>query len=328
MRKEVFFAIFAGISIGLMIAFGAWKLTQAFKRNTTVNEVRRNLPPQNKISLSISNLTDFDIVTDSPFVIAGITAPKSTVVISTLEDDYYEVSNEDGSFEIEVELPAGLSEINVNETTSQSGQKVKVVYSSEFSKYLPENNQEDDQTQSTESAETKDSLDLIREKIKDEVAGKSLKKTAYVGTITDISSGTIQIKSVQGDIKQMSLSEDTSYINTLKKNAEVKATDLAIGDYIVSMGFVNGNKVLNAKRILISEPMVENKFKTIIGTVSSISKTKLTINQDNGETTEITLPKKWVGPNISELEEGQRIITVGEMKDETYSLRTIFTPEE
>lgn len=321
MRKEVLFAIIAGISIGLILAFGAWKVSQMIKRPSISLSDKKNIPPQNKIDLSVSNLFDYDILTDSPYILTGISKPKAAIVASTIESDFYSVSKDDGSFEIEIDLPAGLSEIVIN------GKKFSVVYSSEFEKYLNPVN-ETDETEASGSAETKDAADLIRERLKQEVSSKSLKKTAYVGTITDISSGNIQIKSVQGDIKQMSLGEDTSYINTLKKNAEIKSTDLAIGDYIVAMGFVNGNKVLDSKRILIAEPAEKNNFETIFGTISSLSKTKLTINRDNGETIEITLPKKWVGPNTSELEEGQSIITVGEMKEETYSLRTIFTAVE
>lgn len=317
MRKEVLLAIVAGISIGLVIAFGAWKVSQFIRKPSISQTDNKNLPPQNQINLSISNLYDYDVLTDSPYIISGISKSNARIVVSTVESDFFTQADDDGAFEAEVDLPAGLSEIIIN------GTKLSVVYSSEFKKYL-EVEPESEEISATESAETKSPADSIREKIKEELSTKSLKTTAYVGTITDISSGTIQIKSVQGDIKQMSLGEDTSYINTLKKNSEIKATDLAIGDYIVAMGFVNGNKVLDTKRILISEPAIKNNFETVFGVISSISKTKLTIDRDNGETIEITLPKKWVGPNVSELEEGQSIITVGEMKEEKFELRTIF----
>ncbi|MEK7168691.1 MAG: hypothetical protein AAB778_01645, partial [Patescibacteria group bacterium] len=196
MRKEVVFAIIAGVSIGLIIAFGAWKVTTAFKKSNVVENIKKNLPSQNNTSLSVSNLNDFDILTISPYVITGITKPKSDVVVSTTEADFHTIAIEDGSFSIGVEFPAGLSEIKVNE------EKLKVVYSSEFEKYLSDdiNVEPENIDESSESGQNE-----IREKINK----ISLKKTAYVGTITDISSGTIQIKSVQGDIKQMSLSEDT-----------------------------------------------------------------------------------------------------------------------
>ncbi len=323
MRKEVFLAIVAGISIGLVLAFGAWRITKLIKKPSISLSDKKNIPPQNQIDLSVSNLYDFDVLTESPYKLTGISKAGTPIVVSTVEADYFTKTDPEGLFEVEIELPAGLSEILVN------GRKFRVVYSSEFKKYLEVDTEQKEES-ATESAEILNPAEAIREKIKEETSTKSLKTTAYVGTITDISSGTIQIKSDQGDIKQMSLSDNTTYINTLKKNAESKATDLAIGDYIVAMGFLNGNKVLDSKRILISEPAVKNNFETIFVKISAISKTKITINRGNGETInnnetfEITLPKKWVGPNVSELEEGQKIITVGEMKEEKFELRTIF----
>ena len=85
------------------------------------------------------------------------------------------------------------------------------------------------------------------------------------------------------------------------------------------MGFVNGNKVLDAKRILITSPLEENKYSAKEITIETLSKTKIN---------DITLPKKWVGPNVSELEVGQTIIVVGTSENEKYSLRSIFTTVE
>lgn len=302
MRKEVLFAILAGVSIGLIIAFGAWRVTQSIKRmSQPVVENKKKEQSKNQISLSISNLYDYDIVTDDPIKITGLTKPQSIVVVSTTTDDFFTKSNDEGVFEVEVSLPAGLSEIILRESQSKdSFQKMVLVYSTEFKKYI----------------------DIDKDN------GKTHKTTAYVGTITDISSGAIQIKTNSGDIKQMSTTEETSYINTLKKNTEIKLTDLAIGDYIVSMGFLNGNKVLDSKRILVTSPLAKNTVEIISGTINTLSKTKITIDKDNGETEEITLPKKWNGPNINELEKGQKIIFVGTRENEKYTTRTIFSVVE
>ena len=192
MRKEVGFAIVAGVSIGLIIAFGAWKVTQLLKKNrSSIVDVKKNVPSQNNIGLSVSNLYAFDVITQNPFKLSGIAKPNSQIVISTTESDYLTKSIEDGSFETEIDLPAGLSELKIN------GQKIPVVFSLEFEKYLEEveaeENNEADKTATNEAKTLEETVDVIREKVKDEVSGKSLKKTAFVGTITDISSGNIQI---------------------------------------------------------------------------------------------------------------------------------------
>ena len=283
MRKEIIFAIIAGISIGLIVAFGAWRVTQAIQKNAEVIDIKKDTPPKNQVSLTISNLYDYDVISSSQVKIAGLTKPHSDLIISTSDEDFFGRSNDDGSFEMEVNLPAGISEVSINDPVNNAVEKIILVYSTEFGKYIK--------------------------------TDEKLKTTSYVGTVTDISSNTIQIKTAKGDIAQMSTAEETSYINTLKKNAEVKSIDIAIGDYIVAMGFVNGNKVLLAKRILIASPLVENNIR-----IEKIEIVKLTKNYIN----EIKLPKKWKGPNVSDLEIGQEIYIVGTRQGETYTLRSIF----
>lgn len=285
MRKEVVFAIFAGISIGLIVAFGAWRVTKAIKKNTQIIDIKKDTPPKNQVSLTISNLYDYDVVTDSKVKIVGLTKPLSNLIISTDEEDFFGTSTDDGSFEIEITLPAGISEVKINQPDDNMEVKIILVYSTEV----------------------------------------ETKSKAYVGTITDISSGTIQIKTIKGDIGQMSTSDETIYINTLKKNAEVKSTDLAIGDYIVAMGSVNGNgvisnsKVLHSKRILITSPLTKNAIEVEKIKIEKLSKTKIN---------EINLPKKWKGPNVSDLEVEQEIYIVGTKENDIFSLRTIFTTVE
>lgn len=286
MRKEVFFAILAGVSIGLLIAFGAWRVAQSFKRDPIVNDSKK-LPPAINAGLTLNNLLTYDVITNLPLKVSGISMADSEVVLSTTEKDYYTKANSYGEFEIEIELPKGLSEININE------QKLRLVYSTEFE--LEENSNQ--------------------------------KAIAYTGTVTDILSNAIQVKSDNGEIKQISYNDDTVFVNTNKKNVLVKPEDLAIGDYIVALGLANG-KVLGSKRILISNPISENEYQIISGNIQSIIKNKITLTRPNGETFEMTMPKTWNGPELTDLSEGQRIITVGIIKNETYSLRTLFTPVE
>ena len=303
MRKETVLAIVAGVSIGLITAFGIWRVTTAIKKNATESEIA-NTPvsvPDKDFSFVIANLSDFDVVTQSPMTINGMTKPLSNIIISTFENDFFGTSKEDGSFEVKVELPVSLSEIkavNFDSDGNSSETNIKIVFSEEFKKYV----------------ET------------------TKKSKAYVGTVTDISGDTIQIKSANGEILQAGVVEETTYVNLLKKAIAVKKIDLAIGDYVVAMGLLNGNKVLSAKRILITSELVDlpaqagDKRQIAWGKISKITKTKLTIVDSNEKTLEISLPKKWNGPNVSELEVGQEIIVVGTRDNDNYILRSIFTP--
>lgn len=263
MRKELVFAIIAGISIGLVVAFGTWKVSKIIKKNAPIVINKETPSPKNNVSISIDILKDFDVVNKNP-VIKGLTSANTDIIISTDEKDYYTKSNPDGEFEQEIELPSGMSEVKINDI------KLTLVYSTEIADGA----------------------------------------TSYVGTITDISSGAIQIKSDKGGILQIATTSDTSYANK---------TDLAIGDYIVAMGFPAVNKVLDAKRILTTSPIVENKIEVTKITIEKLSKTKIN---------DITLPKKWFGPNVKDLEIGQEIYVVGTKENGVFSLRSILTPVE
>lgn len=278
MRKETILAILAGILIGLIFAFGSWKVIREIKKNVPVTTSRPAPIQKHDQFITLNNLKDFDVIT-SNVVFSGLTNPNSNILVLTEEKDYLSKVEDSGTFEIQVELPAGLSQIKLidfNDSDELSKTKINLVFSTEF---------------------------------------KEKNGISYVGTITDISSETLQIKSLDGEIKQVSFEKDTKYINSLKKNIEVKSTDLAIGDYIVAMGVVNGNKVLRTKRILITSPIVENKYEAKFITIETLSKTKIN---------DITLPKKWNGPNTKDLKVGQRIIITGLKNGDKFDIRSIF----
>lgn len=290
MRKELLYAIIAGISIGLIVAFGTWKISKVLKKDTPIVTRRETPTPKNIQSVSIDKYNNFDVVPQT-ITLSGLTGKNSNVIIITADSDYYAKSDNDGSFEKEIKLPSGLSEIKVlsfDVNNNNSEAKIKLV----------------------------SDADAVE------------KSTSYIGTITDISSGNIQIKGSSGSILQVTAGEDTKFINSLKKNAEVKETDLAIGDYIVAMGTLNSKKVLNSTKVVVGSPLVDTKIEIIAGKIDSISKTKLSILKNNNEIEELTLPKKWNGPDIKELEEGMNIYIVGNNDGKSYTLRTIITPVE
>ena len=136
MRKEVIFAIIAGISIGLIVAFGAWRVTRAIKKNAEIVDIKKDTPPKNQVSLAISNLYDYDVITSSKVKIAGLAKRDSDLIISTSDEDFFGISDADGAFEIEISLPAGISEVNINDPVNKIVEKIILVYSTEFEKYI------------------------------------------------------------------------------------------------------------------------------------------------------------------------------------------------
>lgn len=120
----------------------------------------------------------------------------------------------------------------------------------------------------------------IREKVAQKVQQVLSSPKIFLGSVTDISdSTTIQIKPLTGEIQQLSVKSDlTKVVNevgpTLK---DVKISDIAIGDFIVGMGYKDSNSVLDTRRILVITPLSTPTRKAYIGTVTSQTKTSFVL---------------------------------------------------
>ena len=88
MRKELVFAIIAGISIGLVVAFGTWNVSKIIKKNVVVVINKETPTPKNNIPISIDTLKDFDVFNKNP-IIKGLASANTDIIISTYENDYY-----------------------------------------------------------------------------------------------------------------------------------------------------------------------------------------------------------------------------------------------
>lgn len=315
MKKEVILAIVAGVVAGLLLAFGVWRLTLTLKKDESPNSTTRiESSPTSKTDFSvvISKPSDMSVVTDELISISGLTKHDSIVVISTDEKDYQVKTQNDGSFESEVKFLGGLNVINITSFDKQGTStqtKLNIAYSSKFEKYLNKSSE-------PETGESTDSANSIREKVQQKLDATLNSPVFYMGSITDITDSTVQLKSEDNGIQQISLSDETSYVSD---------EDLAIGDFIVAMGFVNGNKVLDTKRILALDPEEENKISAFWVTLTDITGKKVSYkNPSSEEEYEITFPKTWVGPDIDELEEGENYIVTGSLEDQKLDLRSIF----
>ncbi|MBL7036314.1 hypothetical protein ISR94_00505 [Candidatus Microgenomates bacterium] len=309
MKKEVFLAIFAGVAAGLVLAFGVWRLTANLKSGGSTNtdvQTSSSPTPDASFSVTIAKPSNLSVSVDEKITIEGLTKQGSTIIISTESKDFQEQTGRDGSFQKEITLAGGLNIINItafNANGQSATTKLNIVYSSEFEKYL-----NDDET-STSSAST------VREKVQQKLDSTLNQPTSYFGTVTDIADSTIQIRSDDNGIQQIMVTELTSYVSDV---------DLAIGDFIVAMGFKNGNEVLDTKRILITKPIEDNVNQAVWSTISEIEKKNVSFTNQQGETISLDFPKTWVGPNIADLEVGMELIIVGTIQEKILSLRTIF----
>lgn len=295
------------------------------------------------LNLVLAGPGENDVVTESPSLVSGITKPNIWVAISAEEEDYIIKSNDEGTFEQEVEFEGGLNQILITAFDGDGTsieEKLTVVFSTEFSK-----DGEGEEEPSTETAEEEatEAADAIREKVQLKIEEARKNPKAYLGTVTDMVESNIQIKSLKEEILQVSVDEEkATFIKVAKTKSEVKFSDIAIGDFIIAMGYKNSDDVLEATRILLTEAPEPTERKIVLGGVDSTKKGQLTLtNQSSGQEytiepgDEITVTaiedEEMVEIKFADIEEDQTLIVVGEFEEEILEARRIhiiFTAKE
>jgi len=319
--------------MGLIIAFGIWRINSSFKANNTKAP---NISPTPAITsqfgMTIAKPNNDDVINKNPSTISGITSPQSWVVASSDIKDYVVQTDANGNFEFEVELTGGINQIQItafNENGASTTNTLRLIFSTEMTSDIGKNPAP---SPSPESATEESS---IREKVLKKVEETLKSPKAYIGTVTDITGGTIQIKSDSGEIKQISTnSAEVKVIKTGSTNKEVKYSDIAIGDYIVAMGYKNGNSVLDGKRILITSPQPTSAKKALYGKILSVNKKEIVLTEINSEkttaviidnNTKITKSKdgKTLTIKLTDLEENDIIIMAGSTQEEKLLARRV-----
>ena len=287
MRRELIWVIVIGISFGLIIAFGVWRI------NSSLNGSKPNGPvatpssvnPEEEFKITLTTPENDDVVTISPITVSGITKPLTWIVASGEQGDYILQSDEKGIFTQDVNLEPGVNRIGItafDPKGAQSVQKVLVVYSSVFQL----NTIAPSAPQGSATGDT-----AIMEKVAEKVAAALDRPKAYLGVVTDITNTTIEIKSPESQIEQIAIgASGIAVVNTKGTTSKiVKLTDIAIGDFIVAMGYVNGDSVLKAQRILITDPLENTSLSLSIGKVTKTTVRSLTVaDAINGEETIVT----------------------------------------
>lgn len=312
MRKEVWFAVIGGIALGLIIGFGVYRINFAFKKGSPTSS-SPTPTSNNQAGLTIAKPNYDDVITSLPQTVSGIASKDSWIVISSNSNDYIAKADEKGVFEKDIDLAGGVNQIIVSSVTQDkniSSQELRLIYSTQLQTPAPNS-----QTTSSESG--------VREIVLKKVEDILNSPKAYLGTVTDIAEKTIQLKTDSGTIEQVSAADVE--LTVIKQNPtakEVKLTDIAIGDYIVAMGYRNGNHVLNAKRILITQPQAAPQIKIYYGKIKSISKKEIIVNENDKAalvaTTKLSSKK---------IKAEDTVITIGTIVKNVFTARTIFLVE-
>ena len=335
MRKEVLFAILSGIILGLILAFGIWRANVALRSKTVGNQVSNSSQTQkdeSNIGLTLASPENFQVVTEGTISISGITKPNIWVGISSDVDDFLIKTDNDGGFSQKISLAEGVNEVLItafDEKTSPISSKLYLTFSSEFAKQIQTPTTTPKVTEQESSAAS-----AVREKVEEKINQAKKVPIFFMGAITDKLENTIQIRDFQGEIKQISISPDeATFVKISKTRQDLKFSDLAIGDFIVALGYKNGNGVLNAKRILIVSEFIETERQIISGVVDSTRKADLTfagegtntlikntrdisfLRVDNGQEKKVP---------FAEIKEGEKAVLFGSKTESGFSARSVY----
>lgn len=336
MRKELSWAIGIGIFFGLIIAFGAWRINTSSKKEPITTEASPTPSvATSEFKIVLDKPEQDDVVTQSSITVSGITKALAWITISGEKGDTALQAGQDGGFSQNIDLISGVNQIKVtafDPAGAQSIEKVLVVYSSAFQvQNIPSPSPSDN---STESA--------IRQKVAADVAAALNNPKAYIGVVTDIADSTVQIKTTDGQIRQISTSDDGSVtvINSKGTTTKtIKLTDIAIGDFIVAMGYVNSKSVLAAQRILVTDPVTEPKIDAYLAKVSDVSKKSITVSGiKDGEPQTVTPGTKTdiesfdsgklKSIKLANISDNDLIIYVVDSSSDTPTVRSIFVVQK
>lgn len=169
--------------------------------------------------------------------------------------------------------------------------------------------------ESTEGAQSV--REAIRKRVEEKLEQLSKSPRAVVGELKEVTDTTLNITTKNGEVLAAT-NEDTKYFRVTKgKQAAVKFEDLVLNNFIVVMGYVNGNNVLDARRVISydTSPLVEKKAvygvvrtnmtgslgvqtSTGIVTVQTDNDTNVTRKVKDGELEEIDVEEVNLGDKI------------------------------
>lgn len=247
MRKEPIIAIFVGALFGVLVAFFAWRASIA-KNNTETSQPSNIKQNQTDSQSDTDPMHSFDIVNPQDNSVSlkqnvevnGFSSQDSIIGVITPTDSAL-VQSQNGQFSTQVDIDGGVNQIFVYEFSGSSSPDLKsttVTYSS--------------QLEAPEGEEAK-------------------LYSSIFGAVTDIAEDTIQLRTTSGEIEQISINDNTTYVNIVNDAKDIEFTDVAIGDYIVAIGVKNGNDVMEVARVLVSKEQEATNYVGIMGTIDTLS---------------------------------------------------------
>lgn len=127
MKKEIFWAIFIGFIVGLLITFGIWQANKAIKNNlpqlSQTNEPNPT-PEANRPTLTILSPPNELLSKEPKTSLKGHYLPEAKIAVVYEKGEKITNCDKDGNFEMEIDLIAGENIIDVY-GFSKDGDEVK-----------------------------------------------------------------------------------------------------------------------------------------------------------------------------------------------------------
>jgi hypothetical protein len=118
---------------------------------------------------------------------------------------------------------------------------------------------------------------------------ETLTKRGWVGTIADIAQTTLTLTTA-GGTRQASFTDATTLVQSPGKKT-LKATELELGAHVIAIGFVNGNGVMDLRRLIVvtdfkPTPSREVRLVTLTEDKPEVtSQTRITAGSDQQKAT-------------------------------------------
>lgn len=178
-------------------------------------------------------------------------------------------------------------------------------------------------TQDESPQATKSATDEVRERVRQKIENLVKKPRAVVGTLSEVTDSTLQITNRVGKEDMVATTKDTQYVRVAaNKRTNIKFEDLVIGDFILAMGYKNGNNILEARRVIAYDKSPITQRRAVYGIVKENTRGTLTVEHPKTkEVWTITTDKKTVitkktdgktaEVDIKDVQVGDRVTSAG-----------------
>lgn len=170
--------------------------------------------------------------------------------------------------------------------------------------------------------------ETVRDRVRERVELLARRPRAYVGEIVDLPDSIIEIETRSGQMRQAKTDEETVFIQVKAGvSSNITFEDLAVADWVIAMGYLGDNNVLEARRVITTgtSPLIERR--AVYGVVEEADDGTFTIKHpktgetwivETSATTRVTSKEdtEIVEADVEDIGVGDRIIAAGTPSEE------------